>query len=233
MARPVLIVIHPATGNTGRLGAALRRRGVPLEIRCPARGDRLPESLDPFAGAVMLGGPMSANDSDSYIREEIAWTEKILAAGAPFLGICLGAQIMARAMGAHVFRPPSGAVEAGYYPLQICRAGRELFPAGFSPYQWHQEGFARPAQAEWLAKGQGDFPCQAIRYGAAYGFQFHPEADLTMMRLWMRRRPERLTQPGAQAPLTHFLRHARFAPGLRRFLDRFLDRWLRPETPEV
>jgi GMP synthase (glutamine-hydrolysing) len=70
---PVLIVLHQETSSPGRVGNALRALGHPLDIRRPRFGDPLPETLDGHAGAVIFGGPMSANDPDDYVRREIEW----------------------------------------------------------------------------------------------------------------------------------------------------------------
>src|SRR5438045_7413017 len=88
---PVLMVLHQETSTPGRVGNALRALGYSLDIRRPRFGDSLPETLDRHAGAVIFGGPMSANDSDDYVRREIDWIEVPLREQRPFLGICLGA----------------------------------------------------------------------------------------------------------------------------------------------
>ena len=72
---PVLIVLHQETSTPGRVGNALRALGHTLDIRRPRFGDPLPETLDQHAGAVIFGGPMSANDPDDYVRREIDWIE--------------------------------------------------------------------------------------------------------------------------------------------------------------
>ena len=72
---PVLIVLHQESSTPGRVGNALRALGHTLDIRRPRFGDPLPETLDDHAGAVFFGGPMSANDSDEYVRREIDWIE--------------------------------------------------------------------------------------------------------------------------------------------------------------
>src|SRR4029077_5111663 len=84
---PVLIVLHQETSTPGRVGNALRALGHTLDIRRPRFGDALPETLDMHAGAVIFGGPMSANDSDDYVRREIDWIEMPLREQRPFLGI--------------------------------------------------------------------------------------------------------------------------------------------------
>src|SRR5262245_2602824 len=92
---PVLLGLHQETSTPGRVGNALRAVGHTLDIRRPRFGDALPETLDGHAGAVFFGGPMSANDSDEYVRREIDWIEIALREQRPFLGICLGAQMLA------------------------------------------------------------------------------------------------------------------------------------------
>src|SRR6266700_4611068 len=96
---PVLIVLHQETSTPGRVGNALRALGYPLDIRRPRFGDPLPDTLERHAGAVIFGGPMSANDPDDYVRREIDWIEIPLREQRPFLGICLGAQMLAKQLG--------------------------------------------------------------------------------------------------------------------------------------
>jgi hypothetical protein len=93
---PVLIVLHQETSTPGRVGNVLRTLGYPLDIRRPRFGDPLPETLEGHAGAVIFGGPMSANDSDDFVRREIDWIAVPLREQRPLLGICLGAQMLAK-----------------------------------------------------------------------------------------------------------------------------------------
>ena len=105
---PVLIVLHQETSTPGRVGNALRALGYPLDIRRPRFGETLPETLEGHAGAVIFGGPMSANDPDDFVRQEIDWISVPLREQRPFLGICLGAQMLARQLGARVAPHPEG-----------------------------------------------------------------------------------------------------------------------------
>src|SRR5882724_5088504 len=115
---PVLIVLHQETSTPGRVGNALRALGHRLDIRRPRFGDALPQTLDAHAGAVIFGGPMSANDPDEYIRREIDWIEIPLREQRPFLGVCLGAQMLAKQLGAPVAPHPQGHTQIGYYPIR-------------------------------------------------------------------------------------------------------------------
>jgi GMP synthase (glutamine-hydrolysing) len=120
---PVLIVLHQETSTPGRIGNALRALGHPLDIRRPRFGDALPETLEGHAGAVIFGGPMSANDPDDFVRREIDWIAVPLREQRPFLGVCLGAQMLAMQLGARVAPHPQGRAEIGYYPIRPTLAG--------------------------------------------------------------------------------------------------------------
>ena len=126
---PVLIVLHQETSTPGRVGNALRALGHGLDIRRPRFGDALPETLDGHAGAVIFGGPMSANDPDDFVRREIDWIAVPLREQRPFLGICLGAQMLAMQLGARVAPHPEGRAQIGYYPIRPTPAGLGGLPA--------------------------------------------------------------------------------------------------------
>src|SRR3979490_614490 len=99
MLQPILIVLHQETSSPGRGGHALRARGQPLDARRPRFGDPLPETMAQHAAAIIFGGPMSANDTDDFVRREIDWLAVPLREKKPFLGICLGAQMLAQHLG--------------------------------------------------------------------------------------------------------------------------------------
>ena len=188
---PVLIVLHQETSTPGRVGNALRALGHPLDIRRPRFGDPLPETLDDHAGAVIFGGPMSANDPDDFVRREIDWIAVPLREQRPFLGICLGAQMLAKHLGARVAPHPEGRAEIGYYPIRPTPAGHGAVPAlAGSCLSLAPRGLRASAGAELLAEG-GDFPVQAFQSGHAFGFQFHPDVTYAMMHRWTTRGHER------------------------------------------
>jgi len=227
--RPVLIILHQESSSPGRVGNALRARGYPLDIRRPRFGDPLPETLDGHSGAVIFGGPMSANDPDDYVRREIDWIEVPLREQRPFLGICLGAQMLAIQLGATVAPHPEGRAEIGYYPIRPTRAGSKLCPHWPDHvYHWHREGFDLPAGADLLAEG-GDFPVQAYQYENATGLQFHPDVTYAMMCRWTTRGHARLDTPGARPRHHHFEGRAVHDAAERAWLAHFLDGWLKRE----
>jgi GMP synthase (glutamine-hydrolysing) len=230
--KPVLIVLHQEHSTPGRVGRLLQARGHALDIRKPRFGDPLPQTMRDHAGAVIFGGPQGANDPDDFIKTEIDWIGTCLKEDAPFLGICLGAQMLAKHMGARVYTHGEGRAEVGYYPLSITDAGKtHAETASFvwpnTVYQWHRDGFDCPSGAECLALG-GDFPTQAIRAASrVYGIQFHPEVTPAMMYRWSVRGHERTLMPGAQLGHTHLPGWFQHDPAVRLWLDAFLDHWLK------
>ena len=163
MSDKVLLIVHQLHSNPGRVAAKLAARGLKIDLRRVACGDPLPETLADHVGAVIFGGPMSANDDSilPIIKAELEWLKIPLEEEKPFLGICLGAQLLARHLGAEVAPHCEGWHEIGYYRIRATEAGRAVFPETQHFYQWHGEGFELPCNAELLAEGEY-FPNQAF-----------------------------------------------------------------------
>ncbi len=155
-----------------------RERNVPFKVKHLFRGDSLPE-LTEFDMLAVMGGPMSANDEAAlpWLAPEIARVGQAIAAGKAVLGICLGAQIMAKALGARVY--PGPAKEIGWFHVHRTEDVHPLFsgiPAEFTAFHWHGETFDLPVGAERLASTKVT-PNQAFAAGQkALGLQFHLEA---------------------------------------------------------
>jgi GMP synthase (glutamine-hydrolysing) len=227
--KPVLIVLHQENSNPGHVGQWFVRNGYHLDIRKPRFGEPLPATMADHCGVVIFGGPMSANDKDDFVRTEIDWLQVPLAEKAPFLGICLGAQMLALHLGAKVGFDPHDRAEIGYYPLAATAAGRALaFPNHV--YQWHREGLELPHGAELLATSDGAFPNQAFSYGAsAFGVQFHPEITFAQVHRWSGHNNSRLEINGARARQQHIDGHVMHGAKVRAWLDQFLGRWVSRE----
>ncbi len=224
--QPILIVLHRDASTYGRLGARLQERGYPLDVRRPPLGDLLPETLDKHAGVIVFGGPMSANDPDEFIKREIDWLRVPLGEEKPFLGICLGAQMLAKHLGARVSKHPEGLVERGYYPLYPTEAGKKLIDWPEYVQHFHKEGFALARGATLLARGEV-FRNQAFSYGrAAFGIQFHIELTLAMVHRWTTRAAFRDASPGEQDRAAHFEHRWVHDHQTVTWTDRFLDLWL-------
>jgi GMP synthase (glutamine-hydrolysing) len=221
--RPVLIVLHQERSSPGRVGQILRQKGYPLDIRRPVIGEVLPSTLEDHSGAVIFGGPMSANDCDDYVKTEINWLNVPLKENRPILGICLGAQMLVRHLGGKVKGRDDGQTEIGWYPLHPTEKGRRLMHWPRMVYHFHREGFDLPRGADLLA--QGDiYPNQAFRYGPnAWALQFHAELTRAMMHRWVVHGAHRFVLPNAQQGREHLEGRMLFDAPLRAWLSEFLD----------
>ncbi len=226
--RRVLIVLHQEHSTPGRIGRLLVEQGAVLDIRRPRFGDPLPQTMERHAGAIIFGGPMSANDSDEWLKREIDWIAAPLAERKPFLGVCLGGQMLARHLGRRVYSLADGSAEIGYYPISPTAAGDASFggPMPRMVYQWHREGFDPPGDATLLAEGD-QFPTQAFLYGPnAVALQFHPEVTYAMMCRWTTRAHERMQLPKAKPRQEHLDGWFQYDPAVAAWLGRFLRQWL-------
>jgi GMP synthase (glutamine-hydrolysing) len=229
MTRQILIVLHSETSTAGRIGHMLAEKGFALDIRRPCLGDDLPASLEHHAGAVIFGGPMSANDPDDWITREIDWIGVPLKEEKPFLGVCLGAQMLSKHLGGTVGPHADGLVEIGYYPLTPTEEGRDLGPWPGHVYHWHREGLTLPRDAVRLATGD-TFENQAFRYnGKAYGIQFHPEVTRLTMHRWGVIGAHRFVLPNAQESRAHLEGNLLHDAPVKNWLSQFLDRWVAGE----
>jgi GMP synthase (glutamine-hydrolysing) len=231
--RPVLIVLHQEHSTPGRVGQMLEARGFRLDIRRPALGQKLPETLANHAGVVIFGGPMSANDTDDFVKYEIDWINVPLTENRPYLGICLGAQMLVKNLGGQVFGHHEGLTEIGWYPIEATEAGNALIEWPRMVYHFHREGFDLPNGATLLARGDV-YENQAIRYGEnAWGIQFHGELTRVMMQRWVVRGAHRFELPGAQTGDKHLDGRMLHDAPLRNWMSGMLDLVFRPQFVSV
>jgi GMP synthase (glutamine-hydrolysing) len=226
IVRKILLVVHQITSEPGLVGQILQDLHYDLEICCPAIAQPLPTTMEDYEGAIVFGGPMSANDDTTlpFIQDELNWIPSVLDSGKPYLGICLGAQLLARVLGGQVSLHSEGVKEIGYSKIQPVSEQAELLGLTHV-YHWHQEGFEVPRSAILLAEGQV-FPNQAFRYGNAYGVQFHPEITHNMIHRWVAAVPDYLTHPGAQTLEAQLHQHLQHSTSVEKWLRVFLIQWL-------
>jgi GMP synthase (glutamine-hydrolysing) len=177
----------------------------------------------------MFGGPMSANDKEAFITAETQWICVALKEKRPFLGICLGAQMLTNHLGGRVEFHREEVVEAGYYPLVTTRGAGRSGPFPRHVYQWHKEGCELWRGARLLANSEGAFPNQAFACDAAIGLQFHPEITYAQIHRWTGRNLRRLEVKGARPRHEHIAGHIAHGGDVRAWLDRFLASWVRAE----
>lgn len=228
MSKKILLVDHPVGHRDDRASQRIAARGYEIEWRSPGKGEVLPAAEEDYAAVVVYGGAESANDDGEkpYIRQELDWIETWLATGKPFLGLCLGGQMLARALGAEVRRHPEGLFEIGYVPISSTEVGNGFIEGLSHVYHWHHEGFEVPESCELLVAGP-TFPNQAFRYrDNVYALQFHPEVPVPVMTRWMTSAAHMLEEPGAHPPERQLADAELYDAPLAAWLDRFLDDWL-------
>ena len=149
----------------------------------------IPTDASGYQGVVIMGGPSAANGSDPAITQQLALLTWCLHHDAPVLGICLGAQLMAKAAGGRISGSPQR--ELGWYPVYPTAdtASDPLFASmpetGLTVFQWHGETFSIPDAAT-LVASHPEVPSQAIRLGRAqYALQFHLEVDARLIAQWI------------------------------------------------
>lgn len=204
---------------------------VAVHTAKPLAGQALPDH-DAVAGAVVMGGPMNVDEVERFpgLAAEREWLAEALRRGMPLLGVCLGAQLLARALGAEV-RPGEGK-EVGFAPVEIRDAGDPVLgrlAPSTEVLHWHGDVFELPEGASPLASSALT-EHQAFRHGDAWGVLFHPEADFALVEAWLAV-PEMIDEalaalgeegcaalPGRAAAVEDAL-VARTTPGLRAFVE--------------
>lgn len=219
----ILILKNITTEGPGTIEDFLVGRGISHDIVDLAKGS-LPASGQ-YDTLVMLGGPMSVNDESlyPYLTYEIRLAEQFMREGKKVFGICLGAQIMARALGARVYAGREK--EIGWFEIELKDAGlKDPLMAHIAGdgrackvFHWHGETFDIPLGAERLA-ASALYPNQAFRYGRdAYAFQFHIEVTRQMIFDWLAHEPVDMKKTGQETDAYY----AEYAAGANRFYEAF------------
>ncbi len=195
----VLICKNIETEGPGTIEDYLKTQGIPYKIVELSKGEKIPEP-DRFDTFIIMGGPMSVNEDNRYpyIKEEEKLVMDFISQDKKVLGICLGAQIMAKALGSEVYK--GSKEEIGWYDIELTEDGlkdshmRSLtLPPGtgnlrekFKVFHWHGETFDIPEGAKRLASSEL-YPNQAFRFrDKAYAFQFHIEVSKGMIYIWLK-----------------------------------------------
>lgn len=200
MPRPKILVFqHVPYEPLGTLDPLLKECGFRIRYVNFGRDPHTIPGLGRYAALIVLGGPMNADQIDTYpnLKSEVGIIREALDRDMSVLGICLGAQLLAKALGGSVRRNPVR--EIGWYDVELTNDGRkDPVLSTFSPrqevFQWHEDGIELPPHVVHLASSPAS-RVQAFRHGEhAYGFQFHLEVDAALIERW-------LTVPDNQATL--------------------------------
>ena len=227
--KKALLILHQKKSIPGDIGIKLKKRGYRLNFCRPPLGQELPTSLKNYSLVVIFGGPMSANDTDNFINKEINFMKLIIKSNIPFLGICLGAQFLAKYLGSPIKGNENKLSEIGFYKINPSSEGKKLFKDQIFFYQFHTEGFTTPANCTNLAYGD-KFKFQAFRYKKCYAFQFHPEVNFSMHLRWLfivlYKKPLTLFTKDAQNIFYQIFLRVKHNKSISNWLDYFLDNYL-------
>jgi GMP synthase-like glutamine amidotransferase len=190
----VLAVVHGANAPPGSFADVVAERGHRLETWSLAWGTPPPRPVDDHGAVMLFGGAMHADQEDCHpwLREENFFIERLLDLHVPVLGVCLGAQLVAKAAHARVY--PAAEPEIGWVDVELTdeTADDPVFaelPRRFPAFQWHYYAFDLPAGACELARS--GVCSQAFRLGdAAWGVQFHPEVTRDLLASWVDESPD-------------------------------------------
>ncbi len=208
----VLVFRHVPFEGLGLIETALHAGGVDFDYCDLYRpGASMPDSAG-YDGLIFMGGPMSVSDDLPFIAAEMRLIERAAAAGVPILGVCLGSQMIAKALGGRVYR--NAKKEIGWYDIHITDAGQRdpLFRDLSSVervFHWHGDTFDLPSGAERLAFSELTYN-QAYRIGRSiYGLQFHLEVTPEMIVNWTKEDESCGDLRELRAPLDPWLNQAR------------------------
>ncbi len=232
MAKIYVLQHHPVE-NLGTIADALEASALAWQYIRVNDGQPVPASMKNAGGLIVMGGPMGVYQTDRYpwLRDEMRLIEDAMKLDLPVLGVCLGAQILAAALGAKVDRNPSGK-EIGWHSIRLGdsakddRLMRDL-PAAMTPFHWHGDIFDLPQGAVSLASSDKT-PCQAFRHGAkTYGFQFHFEVTRESVEAMAAAFAKELVRENI--PAARMIAQAdEFLPPLTTMADAVFTRWASP-----
>jgi GMP synthase (glutamine-hydrolysing) len=181
----VLVIQHVPAETPGLIGDVLDERGASLAIARVFAGDPVPAVAAPHDALVVMGGPMGVYEvaRHPHLNEEIGLIRSAIAEGVPVLGVCLGSQLLAAALGSSAHPATK---ELGWRPVTLTPGGRADpvwadAPETFTVFHWHGDAFDPPPGSTSLAFSALT-PCQAFRHGPHLGFLFHLEMDDTIVR---------------------------------------------------
>lgn len=181
----VLVIQHVPAEGLGAFQEFLTGRGWELDVKC--EGVNIPNNLEDYNALIILGGPMGAYEEDiyPYLRTVQDLVREAAQRHLPVLGICLGAQLIARGLGARV--GPNPVKEIGWYQIELTGGGREVFPdltPTLSAFQWHGDTFDLPPGAVLLAQGETCTNQAFVYEDIIWAFQFHFELTPEMIGDW-------------------------------------------------
>ncbi len=225
-----LLVKHSEGWDFDRCSTWMDKSRASYDVCYPASGQPLPPA-EHYDGVIVFGSSASANDSQKHdwVLKELAFIETCMKLDKSFFGICLGAQMLARVMGAEVSAHPDNLKEIGFFDVLPTDAGADFLNDPLKFMMWHSEGFELPSGATHLAFSE-QFENQAFKVGRnMYGVQFHPEVNIDVLRIWHERNAKRETGALDDATRTKNIADAiKNEDSITQWLGDFLTKWTLP-----
>jgi GMP synthase (glutamine-hydrolysing) len=226
-AKRYLFVKHSENWNVDRCTRWMEEKQFTVDWCYPASDQAFPDAKD-YAGVIVFGGASSANDCDchDWVRRELVFVEQCLKLNTPYFGICLGAQLLARVLGAKVRPHDKEIKEVGFCRIDPEPEHSHFLNETLMVMQWHSEGFDLPPGTQRIATGE-EFPNQAYSLSEKIlGVQFHPEVNAEVLAIWHERNrlraPGQLSDDDRARMMSDAYTHDE---SVTRWLDGFLTQW--------
>lgn len=194
----VLAIRHVEIEHLGVFEEHLKSLGIGYKYLDTSKGERLREPLESYSALIVLGGYMGAYEENTYefLTYEFKLMEEALKKEIPLLGICLGAQMLAKVLGARVY-PGEKGKEIGW--MEVLKTGEHPyfrdFPQKLKVFQWHGDTFDLPEGAERIFSSE-KYENQGFVYDKSVGLQFHIEVDKGLARIWKEAYKEEILEEG-------------------------------------
>ena len=222
-----LFVKHSKHWNVDRCTRWMGGRHFDVDWCYPVSGEIFPDPSR-YLGVVVFGGANSANDCSDHdwVRRELVFAEQCLAQQVPYLGICLGAQMLARVLGAAVQAHEHELKEVGFLQVDPVPDQAVFLNEPLTVMQWHSEGFDLPPDTHRLATGER-FPNQAYQLNeSVLGLQFHPEVNAEVLAIWLERNRQRVPEQLTHEQRCKMIKDAHYYDdSVSQWLDGLLSRW--------
>jgi len=231
MMKPIRIFRHIDCEGPAYFQTLLEQQQVPYELVRIDAGEPVNSDLDTTSGLIFMGGDMSVNDPISWLDDEIALIKAAMASDIPVMGICLGSQLMAKAMGSRVY--PGPCMELGWWPVNSLPTNKrdsgwtKTLPETLMAFHWHGETFDLPSGASAIF-GNDLYSNQGFVIGPHLALQFHLEMEADVIKEWLDRYPEDLAKRCDQTHDKDMILEmtTQYITQLQGYAEHLLNHWL-------
>ena len=226
--KPIRIFRHIDCEGPAQFQTILEQKQIPFELICIDKNEPVNMDLNNVAGLIFMGGSMSVNDPLDWIAQEVSLIQQAIEQEIPTLGICLGSQLIAKAMGAKVY-PGEPCMEIGWGDIQSIdhNPWTENLPRTMTVFHWHGETFDLPTGAIRLFSNER-YSNQGFAFGPHLALQFHVEMQADGIQEWLARYPDDVAKRCDEAHDKHDIEQhiPNYIDDLQRYATVLFERWL-------